>query len=316
MPKVTVVIPTYNYARFLGEAIQSVLDQTFTDFELVVVDDGSTDNTREVVGSFKDPRVRYIYQEHRGVSVAQNTGHKASVSEYITGLGADDSYLPQNLELKVKVLDARPELALVCSDAWMIDGRTGSILGKYWHGKPFNHSVDPRRAAQQPLKELLYREFFITPQATLIRRKVIDEVGLFDESLPTHEDWDLFFRIVQRFPIETIDIPLIKMKHHDANLSKNRTKRYLGAVGALNKAINSKSLYGANLKHVKKRLARTHFSYGKSMILNGDAAMGREKLLAAIKVSPWYIKPYVYLAGSLLGDSAILSLKSLMKRFA
>jgi glycosyltransferase involved in cell wall biosynthesis len=83
MPKVSVVIPTYNYGRFLGEAIQSVLDQTFQDFEIFVVDDGSTDNTKEIVDSFKDHRIKYIYQENRGVSAARNTGIQTSIGEYL-----------------------------------------------------------------------------------------------------------------------------------------------------------------------------------------------------------------------------------------
>lgn len=316
MPKVTVVIPTYNYARFLGEAIQSVLNQSFTDFELIVVDDGSTDNTKEVVESFKDPRIRYIHQEHRGVTVAENAGHKASRSEYITGLGADDIYLPQNLELKVKVLDARPELALVCSDAYIFDDRTGAILGRRWHDKPFHYWVDPRRAARDPLKELLARGCFIAPQSALSRSKVEEEVGLFDESLASHEDWDLYVRILKRFPIETMDIPLLKIRQHGVSMCADWDNIYLGAVKVLNKAISSYSFSRTELKLVKMRLARTHFSYGKSMILNGNVALGREKLLAAINISSWYIKPYIYLAGSLLGDGAILSLKSWRKRFA
>jgi len=90
MPKVSVIIPTYNYGRFLGEALQSVLDQTFDDFDLIVVDDGSTDNTKEVVASFEDNRIKYIYQQNRGVAAAQNVGILASKGEYVALLGADD----------------------------------------------------------------------------------------------------------------------------------------------------------------------------------------------------------------------------------
>jgi glycosyltransferase involved in cell wall biosynthesis len=316
MPKVTVVIPTYNYARFLGEAIQSVLDQTFTDFELIVVDDGSTDNTRAVVESFKDPRIRYIYQEHQGVTVAENTVHRFSRGEYITGLGADDSYLPQNLELKVKVLDASPELALVCSDAYIVDGHTGAILGRRWHDKPFHYRFDLQRFTRYPLKELLTWGCFIAPQSALSRCKVEEEVGLFDESLISHEDWDMYVRILKRYPIKIMDVPLLKIKQHGDSMCADWDKIYLGAVKVLNKAINSYSFSREELRLLKVRLARTHFSYGKSMILNGNAALGREKLLEALKIRPLNIMPYVYLAGSLLGDGTIKNLKSWSKRLA
>ena len=133
MPVVSAIIPTYNFGRFLGEAIQSVLDQTFTDFELIVVDDGSTDDTREVVGSFNDSRIRYIYQENRGLPAARNTGIKASRGEYIAFLDSDDIWLTQNLELKVKSLDSHPDAGLVCSDGYNFDDATGAIIGTLWH---------------------------------------------------------------------------------------------------------------------------------------------------------------------------------------
>lgn len=314
MPKVSVVIPTYNYARFLSESIQSVLDQTYTDFELVVVDDGSTDNTREVVESFHDPRIRYIYQENQGVSAAQNTGTNVSVGEYICGLGSDDMYLPMNLEMKVKILNSCPEVGLVCSDAYIFDNKTGNILGRYWHDKPFHYWVDPERASRQPLRELLNRGCFIAPQTILIRRRVMDAVGSFDESIPTHEDWDLFIRVAQQFAIETIDVPLLKLRRHDVSLTANWDNMYQGAVTILNKATETYSFSGTELRLIKKRLARTHFSYGKSLVANGNTSLGREKLLEGLKINPWAGKPYIYLAWSLLGDELLLNLKSIKKR--
>jgi glycosyltransferase involved in cell wall biosynthesis len=279
-----------------------------------VVDDGSTDNTQEVVKSFQDPRIRYIYQENQGVSAAQNTGTDVSTGEYICGLGSDDMYLPTNLEQKVKVLDSRPEVGLVCSDAYIFDNKTGNILGRYWHDKPFHYWVDPERASRQPLRELLTRGCFIAPQTILVRRHTMNEVGSFDESLPTHEDWDLFIRIAQRFAIETIDVPLLKLRRHDVSLTASWDNMYQGAVTILNKVMRSYSFSKAELRLVEKRLARTHFSYGKSLVANGNASLGREKLLAGIQTYPWSVKPYIYLAWSLLGNELILSLKSIKNR--
>ncbi len=310
MAKVSVMIPTHNYGRYLGEAIQSVLAQTFADIEVIVVDDGSTDNTREVVGSFKDSRVRYIYQENRGVSAAQNTAIKAAEGEFVAGLGGDDIWLPEKLELELSMLNSHPEAALVCSDAYVFDSATGAILGRRWHDKPFHYWVDPARAARQPLRELLARGCFIAPQAMLVRRVVFAEVGYFDESLVTHEDWDLFVRIVCRYPINTLDVPLVKIRAHEASLTADWNRMYRGATTVLTKAIDSQLLSGAEMMLVKRRLAHTHFSYGKSLLANGRTALGREKLVAAIKINPWPIRPYVFLAGSLLGDRTVLAVKS------
>lgn len=316
MTKVSVIIPTYNRAHFLAEAIQSVLDQTFTDFELIIVDDGSTDNTEDIVMKFKDPRIRYINQENSGVSAARNTGIKASDGEYIAFLDSDDIWLPQNLDFKVKLLDARPEIGLVCSDAYFYDSYSGAILGRRWHDRTFHGWVDDvLTATQEPVKEMFTRGCFITPQASVIRHSVFNQAGYFDESLQNHEDWDLFVRIARIFSIETIDIPLLKIRRHNDSLSADWDKMYLGAVTVLNKAKSSYYLNDEELKLINQRLARLHFSFGKSLVLNGQINQGREKLLAALKINPGDIRPYIYLAGSLLGDFPIKALKLLAKPF-
>jgi glycosyltransferase involved in cell wall biosynthesis len=315
MPKVSVVIPTYNYGRFLGEAIQSVLDQTYQDFEIFVVDDGSTDNTKEVVISFKDHRIKYVYKKNSGVSAARNTGICASDGEYIAFLDSDDTWLPQNLELKVKLLDSHPKVALVCSDSYVFDNLTGATLGRLWHDRPFLRGFSPRRASQHPLKEMLFQEAcFIRASLTMVRRVVFTKVGYFDESLRTAEDWDMFVRIVQQFPIETIDIPLGRRRKHGAALTASWAREYPEALNALNKAIRSYSLSNEELTIAKRTLARIQFAYGREMIVNGRIAMGREKLLVSIRVNPWCIRPYIYLAGSFLGSGVILTLKSWKKR--
>jgi glycosyltransferase involved in cell wall biosynthesis len=310
MPKVSVVIPTYNYAHFLGETIRSVLDQTFTEFELIIVDDGSTDNTREVVAGFKDPRIIYIYQENRGVSAAQNNGINASTGGYIAILGSDDLWLPRNLELKVKVLDSRPEVALVCSDAYYFDNETGATLHRLWEGTPSHPGVDPRRASQRPLRELLAPGCFIMPQATLLRRRVFDEVGGFDESLRAGEDWDLFVRITRRFPVETIDIPLVRIRRHNCSLSGNYEKLYQLDVTVTSKAIRNYSLPKAELKLAKRRLAIAHFRYAHDRIINGKISLGRKKLLDSIKEDPSFFKPYIYLAASILGSRVFINVRA------
>jgi glycosyltransferase involved in cell wall biosynthesis len=314
MARVSVVIPTYNYARFLGEAIQSVLDQTYKDLEIIVVDDGSTDNTGEVVSSFTDARVKYLRQENRGVAAAQNTGIKASHGEYISILGSDDLYLPQNLEDKVKVLDSHPDIGLVYSDAYLLDKNTGTTLGKLWRSPKGPHPwFDPDRATRQPLKEILYRGCFIMPQASMMRRQVFAKVGYFDESLPTYEDWDLIIRILQHFSAELIDMPLLKLRQHDTNLTGNKEKMYQGAVAAANKAIRSGSLSKEEFTFLRKRLVPQHFKYGRQALLEGREAAARKALFACIRLNPRKIKPYIYLVLSFLGTKKVLALKNWRK---
>jgi len=315
MPKVTVMIPTYNYARFLGEAIQSVLDQTFQDFEIIVVDDGSTDNAKEVVEKFKDTRIRYIYQDHRGASAAQNVALHAARGEYITGIGADDIYLPQNLEIKVNLLDSRPEIDLVCSDVYGFDDKTGPIVGSLWHGPTAQYSgFDPVKAVSQPLKELLRYGCVFLVQASLIRSKVFDVVGYFDESLSASEDWDLVIRIVQRFRLEIIDLPLLKLRRHDANLSIDPVKSYLGAVAITDKLIRTIPLSREELKLLKQKLLPLHTRVGREALLGGKEAVARIAFISAIKLAPWNFRLYNYLFFSLLGTKKYLAWKNWRKK--
>jgi glycosyltransferase involved in cell wall biosynthesis len=312
-PRVSVIIPTYNRAAYLREAIDSVLGQTFVDFELIVVDDGSTDNTKEVVASIEDSRIFYKYQENSGVAAARNTGITISKGEYIAFLDSDDVWLPHNLEIKVRSLDTHPAAGLVCSDAYILDSHFCHILGRRWHNRELHDWVDIKIAIKYPLQTMLRRGCFITPQACVMRRKVFNLTGYFDESLSTHEDWDLFIRIIQNFPIEILDTPLLKIRRHENSLSANWDKMYFGAINVLNKAISSQILSAEELYLIKRRLAYTHYSYGKSLILNGMTNTGRQKMVESLKIHPAQIRPYLFFITSLFGDRFIVLIKSLAK---
>jgi glycosyltransferase involved in cell wall biosynthesis len=311
MPKVSVVIPAYNYGRFAGEAIQSVLDQTFKDFELLVVDDGSTDNTREVVNGFKDNRINYIYQKNRGVPAARNSGILATNGEYIAFLDADDLWLPQFLELEVEVLDSQPEVGIVCSDFYVFDDRRGVTIRSSWHDKWSHGRINPQKARQNALRYLLSRATFISLSMTMFRRDMFTEVGYFDETLKRGgEDWDIFVRISRRFPIGTIDIPLGGRRQHGANITENWENIYESKLVVLDKAVRSYSLSNDEQRIAKRRIARTYMYYGYELLVSGRITSGRAKLLTSISVNPWCVRPFIYLAGSYMGRTLILIVKS------
>jgi glycosyltransferase involved in cell wall biosynthesis len=310
-----VVIPTYNRAHYIAESIQSVLDQTYRDFELIIVDDGSTDNTKEVVSGFKDPRIRYIYQERRGVAAAANVGIKASTGEYIGLMASDDIWLPRYLELQLALLDSHPETSVVCSDMYIFDSDTGTSLGRLWQDKSDRYLRETQDGIRQPLTEFLSRGALFTTQTSIINHKVFHEVGYLDESLPNgNEDYDMFVRILHRFSIGIVNQPLAKYRRHRDSLSRNFEQLYRGRLAVINKMLNNYSLSDEHIKLVQRRLARTHCEYGWEKIReSGGVVRGREKLLAAIRVNPWWPRPYLYLAFSLLGNRAIQTLKSMLK---
>ena len=127
MPKVSIIIPTYNYRKYVRNAINSVLEQSFRDFEIIVVDDGSTDDTKDIIQERYAPEVRYYYQENKGPGAARNLGLKYTRGEYIVFLDADDLFLPQNLETKITLLDEKPGISWAFSDVIFQD-ESGELM--------------------------------------------------------------------------------------------------------------------------------------------------------------------------------------------
>ncbi len=195
-PRVSVVIPAYNHARFLPDALESVLAQTFRDFEVLVVDDGSTDNTPDVVASFA-PQVRYLRQQNAGPSRARNTGIRHTSGEHVAFLDADDTWMREKLACQVAYLDAHAEAGLVFTKI-LVTTEAGQPLYTY----PHRYRYD-RRAFE---RLLLWP--YGSMNVVMVRRVCFDEVGLFDESLRAAEDWDMWLRIAPRFRCGYIDRPL------------------------------------------------------------------------------------------------------------
>lgn len=205
---VSVIIPTWNRASFVSEAIQSVLKQTRHDFELIVVDDGSTDNTREVVAKYGS-RVRYIYQANQGVSAARNTGIRLAQGEYLAFLDSDDLWQKRKLAVQLEAMQAEPSVKICyTNEIWRRDGK--HLNQKKKHQKYSGWIFEP----MLPL-------CLISASSILLAREVFDEVGVFDENLPVCEDYDLWLRLAMRYPITFVDQPLIiKRGGHENQLSQ------------------------------------------------------------------------------------------------
>ncbi|MBN1349305.1 glycosyltransferase [candidate division KSB1 bacterium] len=208
MPRVSIIIPTYNRASFLPQAIQSVLKQTFKDFELIVIDDASDDSTPQVLAQFSKKLTAYRLPENRGVSAARNLGIERAQGEYIAFLDSDDQWKPEKLQTQMLWIQRNPEInACYTDEIWIRNGvriNPGKRYTKYdgW------------------FLEKMLPLCFINPSSVLINREVFDEVGVFDESLPACEDYDLWLRINVRYPITLIPQKLIiKFGDHPDQLS-------------------------------------------------------------------------------------------------
>lgn len=269
-PLVSVIIPAYNAGEYIGETLQSVLRQTIHDFEIVVVDDGGTDNQKEVIAAFveKDSRVKYIYQSHRGVSAARNTGFRLSKGKFIAFLDSDDVWLPENLKVKLEKLE-RENIGLVHSDATVIDA----------HSEDVNTTLSGMEG--ELLNELLLWDGtqIPGPSSILVKREVIDAVGLFDEDLSTSADKEFFFRVAAKFRIGRIQQTTWKYRLHGNNMHKKISTMESDVLLMYEKARN------LNLFH-SKRFERKCFS-AMYMILAacwaGDEGNFKRGLFFAIK---------------------------------
>jgi len=195
MPRVNVLIPAFNAARYLPTAIESVISQTFDDWQIMLVNDGSTDNTEQVVAPYIEQlgdKIQYIRQENRGLPAARNTGIRQSSGEYLALLDADDVWLPCRLSESIDTLTNRPQAGLSYGLITQID--SDGHIGYTFEGN--------RRHAEGCIASYIYMRKVELPCPTLtFRRKCLDEVGLFDESMRATEDRDLWLRIALKYEV-------------------------------------------------------------------------------------------------------------------
>ena len=243
-PLVSVIIPTYNRGWIIKEAIDSVLAQDFKDFELIVVDDGSTDNTPEILNSYRGD-ILVFRQDNQGVSAARNRGIAEASGRFIAFLDSDDLWLPQKLFRQVEFFNKNPD-AQICQteETWIRKGVR--VNPKKRHKKPWGMIFEPSLAL-----------CLVSPSAVMIRRSLFKKVGGFDETLPACEDYDLWLRISCRYPVCLIDTPLIiKRGGHNDQLSASPGLDKF-RIKSLNKIIESdllsKTQHRAAIKTLKQK---------------------------------------------------------------
>lgn len=288
-PKVSVVIATYNRANYLPETIRSVLDQKFQDFELIVVDDGSTDNTRQVLMPYES-RIRYFYQANNGPSAARNVGVRHASAPWISIQDSDDLCAPNHLAALYGYAKDHPECGLVFAN--------GAYLGGPEHNRTTIIPAAKSRRLQTEGVELvdLFEKSIVRLQAALITKASYDAVGGHDESLRICMDLDLSFRLFMHCPIAYLDKIVFYYRKHEGNIGRNEELRLTENIRVIEKLVQNHGgvidLLGK--KRVAARLAYRYYRLAKGQWKRRRYDQARHAISNAASLRPLSLKYRFY----------------------
>lgn len=273
MPKVSVVIPTYNYADFIGEAIESILAQTYPVSEIIVVDDGSTDETEQVVARFGD-KISYIKKENGGVCSARNTGIKNSTGDFVAFFDADDISYPTRIEKQLAKFAEDAETGLVHCGIREIDAQ-GNSVQQNLEGKEGWVADDM----------LLLKPVIIGPGGTImVKREAFQAVGVFDERLEIYEDWEFCYRVARKFKIGFVPEVLLDYHLHGKNSHSNLKKMERSLLIAFKKAFDTK-------EESVLRLRRESYGNFYKVLAGSSFSAGNYRMFAKYLVKSLWQKP-------------------------
>ncbi|MDD3150026.1 MAG: glycosyltransferase [Candidatus Gastranaerophilales bacterium] len=241
---VSIIVTTYNRAEYLEECISSIINQTYKNIEILIIDDGSTDNTSDVVKKYFDSRIKYIYQENSGQNSAKNKGLLASNGQYITILDSDDMILPDKIEKQVEILESNEDVGLVYCGSFIINEKN-EIIGQQ-KIKKHNGNV---------LNQLLRTNFLYNGSNALFRRDCIEKAGIFEDSINRMTDWFLYLKFAMYFDFYCLDEYLVKYRVHCNNMSCGFEKYEIAGFDILNKIFVHKKFPKKLLKFKNKYYA-------------------------------------------------------------
>lgn len=279
---VSVVIPTYNRAGLIAQSIRSALAQTHRNLEIIVVDDGSTDNTKEVVASF-GPSIQYFYKANSGPSPTRNLGIQKAKGEYVAFLDSDDLWEPTKIEKQLRCFEQNPQAAMVSTNYRLIDlqGRIIKDPGSKPGYIPSDFIV----------KDMLQIKFPFATPAFVIRKSVLEKIGAFNENLKISEDLDLLIRIGVNYQIGYVDEVLVSVRMHDNHLMRE-TPRYQVWLDSVHVLESHQDAIRKRLPDMNKYLANFYSRAGNSALLLGNRSKAFEIYRQAVRYQPFGLKGY------------------------
>jgi len=329
---VSVIIPTFNNGKYIIQALESVLSQTYREYEIIIIDDGSTDGTPKLLEQFKD-RIRYCYQENQGLAIARNRGLEESRGEFSTFLDADDVWLPDNLKMKADVLQKHPEIGGVFSDFSVFDERgiihplgTKPVFpffkrtGKDFHDI-FSHQETIDGGSDREIKLYIGHIFselfwgnFILPSSMVFRRDCALETGYFVPQMRTQQDYEYWLRFSKNYSLGYVDEVLVRYRRHSDQLTNhsNISRIFEAVIEIINRyesefnGVNGRQQFNRRKSELLLDLAKVYLAQQKQ----GDA---RRLLLTSRKLYPRRISTYVHMAMTFLPSQAISFMRAVKR---
>lgn len=326
MNTVSVIMPTYNRAKYIKDAVESVLNQTYGDLKLIIVDDGSTDNTEQIITPYlSDSRVCYIKQPNSGSSAARNYGLSMTEGNFVAFIDSDDIWSRDKLAIQINILMALPEVDLVCSDFSAVTGADimeRSHIRSYFkvlneYNLQYNNIFD--HILEQPIDGLAQNEKvywgniyntmlfgnIILTSTCLCRSAIFDSIGVFDTKYRTLEDYDLYLRISKVFRIALVTQPLIQYRYSNNQLSgENHFERLcLNLIDIFKKnvgTLDKNELLKLGSRKIQRRLGMYEAMLGYYYFNKKEMELAKRYYWKSLENNPGYFKSYFYIFFSLL----------------
>jgi glycosyltransferase involved in cell wall biosynthesis len=291
VPKVSVLMPSYNYARYLPAAIRSVLSQTYSELELIITDDCSTDESRAIVeewGKLDSRVVPVMHDINHGLARARNSSLAVGTGDFIALCDADDVWLPDKLKTQMECFLARPELGVVHCDSAIIDGE-GKLTGERFSSL-MNHQGQPMSGN---LFEVLCERNFMCVPTVILRREAIEYAGGFEESLRSLEDWVCWAKVSRKYPFHYIEDALVQYRIHGSGLSNNLKGMASNRVKAVRYLLESFSDIPPQTR------SRMLYTLGVSHLQLSESRNAIRAFIESIRENPFYLRSWARCCQSL-----------------
>lgn len=304
---VSVIIPTYNCDKYISEALDSVLQQTYSDYEIIVIDDGSTDTTKEIINTKYQQAVRYYYVKNSGVSAARNFGISMAQGELIAFLDADDIWMPEKLEKQTALFNESTNLGMTFTENYFFNEQ----------GITTYKANKRERLMHGDIVRNIFLKSYVVTSTVMVRKNVFDTVGPFEEGLTVAEDDNMWMRIGMRYGVELLDEPILMYRITEGSLSRTSQNIFDGVKKNIeiikNKYPDLYSRLGTSA--IRRKYSHLFFSEGYNYILQGKQKEARSNFIRSYFNYPYELKSLLYAISTYLPHMIIEIIRNIKMKY-